>query len=85
MWTIKYTGRFLKELSKTPRDIQEIAEKIVFVELKAVNPFSLGCVERLKGSEDKYKIRIKDYRIGLKINKRERDYMLENSSSERYL
>ncbi len=73
MWTIKYTKRFLKELSRTPKDIRETAEKIVFVELRGVNPFSLGYVERLKGSKDKYKIRIKDYRIGVKINKREKE------------
>jgi mRNA-degrading endonuclease RelE of RelBE toxin-antitoxin system len=33
MWKIEYTKRFLKELSKLPKEIQIQAEKIVFVNL----------------------------------------------------
>ena len=33
MWKVAYTKRFLKELSKLPKDIQIQAEKIVFHEL----------------------------------------------------
>ncbi len=73
MWEIKYTKRFLKELSKLPRDIRERAEKIVFKEIKDKNPFSLGYIERLKTSKDKYKIRIGDYRIGLKIDSKHKE------------
>ena len=41
MWKVKYTKRFLKELSKVPKNVQERAEKIAFTELKESNPFSL--------------------------------------------
>jgi mRNA interferase RelE/StbE len=73
MWKVKYTKRFLKELSKVPKNIQERAEKIVFTELKESDPFSLGYVEQLKGFKDKYKIRIGDYRIGLSIDKEKKE------------
>jgi len=73
MWKVKYTKRFLKELSKVPKNVQERAEKIAFTELKESDPFSLGYVERLKGFKDKYKIRIGDYRIGLIIDKEKKE------------
>ena len=73
MWKVKYTKRFLKELSKLPENIQEKVENIVFTELKEGDPFSLGYVERLKGFRDKYKIRVGNYRIGLKIDKERKE------------
>jgi mRNA-degrading endonuclease RelE of RelBE toxin-antitoxin system len=47
MWKVEYTKRFLKELSKLPKDIQVQAEKIVFDELLKINPFELGYLERM--------------------------------------
>ncbi len=73
MWTVRYTKRFLRELSKIPVDIQKMVENIVFKELRGTNPFSLGYVKRLKGAKDKYKIRVKEYRIGLRIDKRKKE------------
>ena len=73
MWKVKYSKRFLKELSRLPKDIQEKVERIVFVELKDTNPFSLGYMEQLMGFKDKYKIRIGQYRIGLKIDKENKE------------
>ena len=70
MWKVEYTKRFLKELSELPKEIQTQAEGIVFVELLTANPFSLGCLERMTGYSDKYKIRIGSYRIGITIDKR---------------
>jgi len=69
MWKVEYTKRFLKELSRLPREIQIQVEKIVFEELLKDNPFELGYLERMKGYQDKYKIRIGNYRIGLTIDK----------------
>ncbi|MFA5820120.1 MAG: type II toxin-antitoxin system RelE/ParE family toxin [Bacteroidales bacterium] len=69
MWKVEYTRRFLKELSELPKEIQSKVEEIVFEELSATNPFSLGYIERMKGYPDKYKIRIGDYRIGITIDK----------------
>jgi len=69
MWRVEYTKRFLKELSELPKEIRAKAEDIVFKELLATAPFSLGYVERMKGYSNKYKIRIGDYRIGITIDK----------------
>jgi mRNA interferase RelE/StbE len=69
MWKVEYTKRFLKELSELPKEIRGKAEDIVFKELVAGNPFSLGYVEHMKGYPNKYKIRIGDYRIGITIDK----------------
>ena len=69
MWKVEYTKRFLKELSRLPKEIQSQAEKIVFEELLKDNPFKLGYLERMKGYPEKYKIRIGNYRIGITINK----------------
>ena len=69
MWKIEYTKRFLKELSKLPKEIQVKAEKIVFEELLSANPLGLGHLEHMTGYADKYKIRIGRYRIGIMIDK----------------
>ena len=42
MWEVEYTKRFLKELSKLPKEVQVKAEKIVFEELLSANPLNLG-------------------------------------------
>ena len=72
MWKIEYTKRFLKELSKLPKEIQAKAEKIVFEELLSAKPFDLGYLERMTGYPDKYKIRIGKYRVGITIDKTNR-------------
>lgn len=69
MWRVEYTKRFLKELSKLPKEIQMKAEKIVFEELLSANPFNLGYLNHMTGYPDKYKIRIGNYRIGITIDK----------------
>lgn len=52
MWKVEYTKRFLKELSEAPEKIRIQAEGIVFEELLADNPFSLGYMERMRGYSD---------------------------------
>ncbi|MFQ5680902.1 MAG: type II toxin-antitoxin system RelE/ParE family toxin [Candidatus Omnitrophota bacterium] len=69
MWKIEYSRRFLKELSKLPLAIRDRIETIVFEELPQGHPFTLGYIEHLTGYSDKYKIRVKDHRIGLIIDK----------------
>ena len=68
MWKIEYAKRFLKELSKLPKEIQSKAEKIVFKELLSGNPFNLGYIEQMTGYPGKYKIRLGKYRIGISID-----------------
>ena len=72
MWKIEYTKRFLKELSKLPKEVQTHAEKIVFDELLSTDPFDLGYIEHMAGYPDKYKIRIGRYRIGVTADKAKR-------------
>ena len=69
MWKIEYTKRFLKELSKLPKEVQAKAESIVFKQLLSTNPFNLGYLEHMTGYPDKYKIRIGNYRIGITVDK----------------
>ena len=69
MWKIEYTKRFLKELSKLPKETQAKVEKIVFEDLSSSNPYNLGYLEHMTGYPDKYKIRIGTYRIGITIDK----------------
>jgi mRNA interferase RelE/StbE len=60
MWEIEYTKRFLKELAALPKSVQIWVEVIVFEELKSDNPFALGYINKMKGYNDKYKIRVGD-------------------------
>ena len=53
MWKIEYSKRFLKELSKSPKEVQAKAENIVFEELLSTNPFDLGYLEHMTGYPDK--------------------------------
>jgi mRNA interferase RelE/StbE len=69
MWTVEYTKRFLKELAALPVEIQSRVEPIVFQALESENPFGLGYLEKMKGYDDKYKIRVGDYRIGITVEK----------------
>ena len=62
MWKIEYTKRFLKELSKLPKETRAKAEEIIFEDILSANPFDLGY-------PDKYKIRIGRYRVGITIDK----------------
>ncbi|BAZ16644.1 hypothetical protein NIES4071_85220 [Calothrix sp. NIES-4071] len=69
MWKVEYTKRFLKDLADLPEDIQAKIEPIVFQELESENPFNIGYLEKMKGYDDKYKIRVGNHRIGISINK----------------
>jgi mRNA interferase RelE/StbE len=69
MWKVEYTKKFLKELADLPQDMQARIEPIVFQELESENPFELGYLQKMKGYDDKYKIRVGDYRIGISLDK----------------
>lgn len=70
MWRVEYTKRFLKELASLPKDVQQRAEMIAFQELKSTNPFGLGYLEKMTGYQDKYKVCLGDYRIGITMDKK---------------
>ena len=69
MWEVEYTKRFLKELSKLPKEVQSKAEEIVFKDILSSNPLNLGYLNSMTGYPNKYKIRIGKYRIGVTIDK----------------
>ncbi|MEH2327068.1 MAG: type II toxin-antitoxin system RelE/ParE family toxin [Nostoc sp.] len=69
MWKVEYTKKFLKELADLPQDMQARIEPIVFQELESENPFDLGYLQKIKGYDDKYKICVGDYRIGISVDK----------------
>ena len=83
MWTVEYTKKFLKELSSLPESIQIRVQTIVFKELESDNPFELGYLQKLKGSKDKYKIRVGDYRIGLMVDKNNRTIICQRVGHRR--
>lgn len=72
MWKVEYTKKFLKELSSLPTDTQNRIKTIVFEELESDNPYELTYLSKMKGYQDKYKIRVGDYRIGLTLNKKKK-------------
>ncbi len=71
-WKVEYTGTFLKELAQLPKEIQRQGEKIAFKELSSENPFGIGYIDKMTGYQDKYKIRIGNYRMGITIIKKEK-------------
>ena len=71
-WRVDYTKRFLRELARLPKYVQERAENIVFHQFPSTNPFQLGYIESMKGYRDKYKIRIGNYRIGIAVDRENR-------------
>lgn len=73
MWKVEYKKKFLKELSKLPKEIQSQAEKIVFEDLRCENPFELGYLEQMRGFPEKYKIRIGHYRIGVTVDQNKKE------------
>lgn len=71
-WKVEYTKTFLKELAQLPKEIRLRGEEIAFSELSSGNPFVKGYVEQMTGYQDKYKIRIGSYRMGITIVKKEK-------------
>jgi mRNA interferase RelE/StbE len=83
MWEIKYTKRFLKELSTLPESVQSRVEVIVFEELKSGNPFALSYISKMKGYNDKYKIRVGDYRIGMTFDSKNQQIICQRVADRR--
>lgn len=83
MWRVKYNKKFLKELISLPVDIQSRVKTIVFQELEINNPFNIGYINKMKGYKNKYKIRVGDYRMGLKIDKNNKTIFCERVAHRR--
>lgn len=59
-------------MSKLPNEIREEIEKIAFGDILKEAPLKKNLLEKLKGSKDHYKIKVGEYRVGLKIDKKEK-------------
>ena len=67
---IEYRKKFLKELSKIPKEERSKIESFVFDELsEAKSIFVLGRIEHMKGYPSYFKVRFGKYRIGIKIER----------------
>jgi len=78
-----YKKTFLKDLSKLPLNYRKRIEKLVFEEIpKYNNLLETLDIKLLKGYKDYYRIRVGDYRIGCKIEKRNKIifYRIKNRS-----
>lgn len=65
-------------MANLPPHVRRQAEQIALKDMPvAASPFSLGCVEKMAGYPDKYKIRIGDFRVGLTIDSRESIVLFE--------
>ena len=65
-----YKKTFLKDLAKLPPEIRSRIEKLVFETIpNSGEPFTNLDIRRLKGYKDYYRIRIGNYRIGLKLDR----------------
>lgn len=67
-WRVHHTHSFLKELAQLPAPIRKRVESIAFGEDIKHDPFLAGRTQKLSGYSHYYKIRMGDYRIGLRID-----------------
>ncbi len=68
MWSVRYTRTFLKELAALPKEVRTRVEHIVFGDEIKHDHLLSGKVQKLVGYQDYYKIRIGNYRVGLRID-----------------
>jgi mRNA interferase RelE/StbE len=65
---VQYRKRFLKELAKVPSAQRGEIEQLVFDKFMALKSISeSGKIERMRGYPGFYKIRLGEYRVGLKV------------------
>ncbi|MBM3241370.1 type II toxin-antitoxin system RelE/ParE family toxin [Candidatus Poribacteria bacterium] len=76
MWKIKISKNCLKELTRVPQHIRRQFEEIFLSSDDVENPFDYqefgAWLEKLRGEENCYKVRIGDWRVGIFLNKEER-------------
>jgi mRNA interferase RelE/StbE len=68
MWRAVYAPTFLKDFQRLPKAAQEQVERVAFGAEILHDPFLGGKTQKLRGYEDYYRIRIGDYRIGLRLD-----------------
>lgn len=68
MWEAVYARTFLKDYGRLPQSVRERVRRIVFGEKILRDPLLGGKTVRLRGYKDYYRIRVGDYRIGLRLD-----------------
>ena len=63
---------FYAELAKVPTEVRSKIEEIAFGEAIKEDPFLGGRVQKLAGYEEYYKMRFGSYRVGLRIDLKEK-------------
>lgn len=67
---ILISKRFIKDLSVLPNSVKRKVEKIVFEDIAYIeHVYKIEHVSKLKGYKEFYKIRIGEYRVGLRYSK----------------
>jgi mRNA interferase RelE/StbE len=67
-WQVQYTRTFLKEMAELPGQVRKRVEAIAFGDEIKLDPYLSGKSQKLSGYQAYYKIRVGDYRIGLRID-----------------
>ena len=68
MWEAVYARTFLKDYERLPQSVRQRVKRIVFGEQVLRDPLLGGKTVKLQGYEDYYRIRVGDYRIGLRLD-----------------
>jgi mRNA interferase RelE/StbE len=71
-WRVLHTRTFYEELAKVPAEVRSRIEEVAFGETIKEDPFLGGRVQKLAGYEEYYKMRFGSYRVGLRINLKEK-------------
>ncbi len=71
-WRVFHTRTFYTELAKVPAEVRSKIEEVAFGEAIKEDPFLGGRVQKLAGYEEYYKMRFGSYRVGLRIDLKEK-------------
>lgn len=68
MWEAVYARTFLKDYERLPQSVRRRVRRLVSGEEILQDPLLEGRTVKLQGYEDYYRIRVGDYRIGLRLD-----------------
>jgi len=68
MWRLVYGSTFLKDYERLPKSVRKRVRRIAFGEEIQQDPFLGGKTVKMRGYQVYYRIRVGDYRIGLRLD-----------------
>ncbi len=68
MWQAEYASAFLRDYEQLPKSVQDRVKAMVFGGEILTDPFLGGKTQKLRGYRSYYRIRVGDYRIGLRLD-----------------